>query len=199
MYAPEVVELLSKVLTTNGKIEKLQRMLPGIAYDCYSRNCLVDEIMMTNDIEGVHSTRKEIVDTIENGKKENKHGRFEGLVTKYLMLLDTDSWEISLNTCEDIRNLYNDIVLDEIEKNNEPDGEIFRKDVACVISATQKEKHKGVFPETKIIECMSKTLEILNLDKIPLLVRVAIVHYLIGYIHPFYDGNVTRRYQQKAA
>lgn len=189
VYAPEVVELLSRVLTTNSKIEKLQRMLPGVAYDCYSRNCLIDEIMMTNDIEGVHSTRKEIVDTIENEKKENKHSRFEGLITKYLMLLDTDSWEISLDTCEDIRNLYNDIVLDEIEKNNEPDGELFRKDVACVISATQKEKHRGIIPEAKIIEYMSKTLAILNLDKIPLLVRVAIVHYLMGYIHPFYDGN----------
>lgn len=199
VYAPEVVGLLSKILTTNSKIEKLQRMLPGVAYDCYSRNCLVDEIMMTNDIEGVYSTRKEIVDTIENEKSENKHSRFEGLITKYLMLLDTDSWEISLNTCEDIRNLYNDIVLDEIGEHDKPDGEIFRKDAACVISATQREKHRGIVPESKIIEYMTKTLEIFDFDHIPLLARVAVVHYLIGYIHPFYDGNVTQRHQQKAA
>lgn len=189
VYAPEVVGLLSKILTTNSKIEKLQRMLPGVAYDCYLRNCLVDEIMMTNDIEGVYSTRKEIVDTIENEKSENKHSRFEGLITKYLMLLDTDLWEISLNTCEDIRNLYNDIVLDEIGEHDKPDGEIFRKDAACVISVTQREKHRGIVPESKIIEYMTKTLEIFDFDHIPLLAQVAVVHYLIGYIHPFYDGN----------
>lgn len=36
---------------------------------------------------------------------------------------------------------------------------------------------------------MSKVIEILNSEQLPLLVRIAVVHYLIGYIHPFYDGN----------
>lgn len=36
---------------------------------------------------------------------------------------------------------------------------------------------------------MSKAIEILNSEQLPLLVRIAVVHYLIGYIHPFYDGN----------
>ena len=58
-----------------------------------------------------------------------------------------------------------------------------------MISATQQEKHKGVVPEAKIVEYMSKAIEILNSEQLPLLVRIAVVHYLIGYIHPFYDGN----------
>lgn len=39
------------------------------------------------------------------------------------------------------------------------------------------------------MEYMSKAIEILNSEQLPLLVRIAVVHYLIGYIHPFYDGN----------
>ena len=65
VYTPEMVSLLSKVLTVNSKIEVLYKSLPRAARDCYSRNCLIDEIMMTNDIEGVRSTRKEILDVIE--------------------------------------------------------------------------------------------------------------------------------------
>lgn len=190
VYTPEVVSLLSRILATNSKIERLQRSLPGVAYDCYSRNCLVDEIMMTNDIEGVRSTRKEIIDVIEEPDiDEDKYSRFQGLIRKYLMLLETEEWDISLKSCEDIRSLYDEIVLAEIESCNKPDGEIFRKDTACVVSATQQEKHIGIIPEARIVEYMSKTLEILNSDQLPLLIRVAIAHYLIGYIHPFYDGN----------
>lgn len=49
--------------------------------------------------------------------------------------------------------------------------------------------HHGVIPEDKIIEMMSSALEILNDEQINLLIRVAIFHYLFGYIHPFYEGN----------
>lgn len=190
VYTPEIVSLLSKILTTNSKIEKLYKSLPGVARDCYSRNCLVDEIMMTNDIEGVRSTRKEIVDVIDAPKdKEDKYSRFEGLIQKYLRLLESDTDDIPLNSCKDIRLLYDEIVLPEIDDCNKPDGEIFRKGNACVISATQQEKHKGIVPEAKIVEYISKAVEILNDEQYPLLIRIAVVHYLIGYIHPFYDGN----------
>ncbi|MCB6992692.1 Fic family protein [bacterium 210820-DFI.6.37] len=190
VYTPEMVSLLSKILTINAKIERLYKLLPGVACDCYSRNCLVDEIMMTNDIEGVRSTRKEIIDVIEAPEgKEDKHSRFEGLIQKYLRLLESDEDNIPLSSCKDIRLLYDEIVLPEIDDCNKPDGEIFRKDSACVVSATQQEKHKGIIPEAKIVEYMSKVIEILNSDQFPLLIRIAAAHYLIGYIHPFYDGN----------
>ncbi|MCI9638699.1 hypothetical protein AALA22_07365 [Anaerovoracaceae bacterium 41-7] len=50
-------------------------------------------------------------------------------------------YEITLETSRDIRNLYDEIVLAEIEKPNWLNGEIFRKDLAEVISGTQQGKH----------------------------------------------------------
>ena len=99
---------------------------------------------------------------------------------------------MSFRTCEDIRNLYNDLVYFEVAEDNPenlPDGKIFRKDSTSVVSATQKEIHRGIYPESNIIETMNKALDILNNDEIPFLFRVSVFHYLFGYIHPFYDGN----------
>jgi Fic family protein len=36
---------------------------------------------------------------------------------------------------------------------------------------------------------MGKARAILNEGMIPVFIRVAVFHYLFGYIHPFYDGN----------
>ena len=44
-------------------------------------------------------------------------------------------------------------------------------------------------PERKIIETFEQSLLVLNNDDIDIFVRIAVFHYLFGYIHPFYDGN----------
>ena len=49
--------------------------------------------------------------------------------------------------------------------------------------------HNGIMPEDKIIDYMDKCLDILNNDSLDVLIRIAIVHYLFSYVHPFYDGN----------
>ena len=53
----------------------------------FELKCLVEEIKMTNDIEGVASTRKEIEDALEavRSHQEGK-SRFMGIANKYLML-----------------------------------------------------------------------------------------------------------------
>ena len=70
-----------------------------------------------------------------------------------------------------------------------PDGVIFRKDSVSVSNAAQKEIHRGLYPENKIIEAMDHALAFLNGDSCDPLVRISAFHYLVGYIHPFYNGN----------
>lgn len=36
---------------------------------------------------------------------------------------------------------------------------------------------------------MEKALQFLHTDSCDYLLRIAVFHYLFGYIHPFYDGN----------
>ena len=192
---PELSNLIFQILRTDKRITSLSRALPPVAIDQFTKRCLIDEIVLTNKIEGVYSTRKEIATVLDelaasSEKKKGKRRRFLGLVAKYLKLQTGDFVEIT--TCEDIRKLYDEIVLPEVieeDPNNAPDGTIFRKESASIKTSTDKEIHRGVYPESAIIQEIEKALEFLNDENIEKLYRISGFHYLLEYIHPFYDGN----------
>ena len=84
---PEMFKTIELININNIAIEALFKALPGSAQESFINECLIDEIMTTNGIEGVHSTRKEIQVAINKNLKkdkvEEKKKRFEGLIKKY--------------------------------------------------------------------------------------------------------------------
>lgn len=189
-YDSEIMSLVSKINSLNYELNEIFNDLPDIAKEQYMRKSLIDEIHFTNQIEGVVSTRKDINDLItEIERKTTTCNRFEGIVNKYLMLTDE---KLQFLSSKDIRKLYDEMLYNEIQsedKNNLPDGEIFRKDLVHVYKSGEKVVHNGLMPESKIIDYMNKALNILNSESIDVLIKIAIFHYFLGYIHPFYDGN----------
>ena len=190
LITPDILHLVSSILRWDQNLNKLRQILPGNALNQYKNTCLINEIMLTNDIENVHSSRREIGDLLFDLSLNDKRKRFGGLVNKYKMLLNDDPRELS--TCQDIRDIFDELVSSEIledEPANMPDGKYFRADSVTVYSKTQKPLHHGLQPESNIIETLEQSLQFLNNDSIEYLLRISVFHYLFGYIHPFYDGN----------
>ena len=189
METPELIKKVVEITRLDKDISLLSHSLPGVALKQYINKCLIDEIVITNNIEGVHSTRKEIGEILDDleGKSDK---RFFGLVNKYNALM-TGNY-VAIKDSHDVRALYDEMFLSEIIEENpkdEPDGDIFRKEHVDVVDPTQKVIHHGLYPESKIIDSMNDAIKILNGSTIDPLFRISVFHYLFGYIHPFYNGN----------
>lgn len=192
VITPEILSLITDIRKHNANISKLisPDKFPQIAIEQFEKKCLIDEIKLSNEMEGVHSTRKEISDALSSKFRTKENRRIYGITQKYKLLM-TDE-KIKLHTCEDIRMLYDELLLPEIEiddTENIPDGVLFRKNRVAVQNDRHEEIHIGLMPETSIITTMTQALELINSNTCEPLIAISVFHYMFGYIHPFYDGN----------
>lgn len=190
VYSDEITNLIADIYRADKVLNTIVYNLPGIAIQQFTKKSLIDEIKLTNDLEGVYSTRKEISELLKPANFNKVKKRLYGLVQKYCMLLNDE--QISIKSCKDIKNLYTDLVLKEViaeEPKNAPDGIYFRKDSVSVQGADLKIIHNGVNPEDKIISYMDEGLNLLTNPDINTLISTSAFHYFIGYIHPYYNGN----------
>ncbi len=192
-YHKDILRMISKISFLDKKVTDIFNILPSLAKTLYIKKCLIDEILYTNEIEGIISTRKEIseiIDTIKNNEK-TKPNKIQSLINKYLMLMDNQHEVIS--NCNDVRTLYDELVLDDIiayDPKDKPDGVLFRANSVQILNEVSgKVMHEGVMPEAKIIDMMSNSINFLNDESVEPIIRIAIFHYIFSYIHPFYDGN----------
>lgn len=56
-------------MRSSGEISELWSFLPGIAFEKIFYEYLIDEIISTNDIEGVKTTSREIIEAIGSVRK----------------------------------------------------------------------------------------------------------------------------------
>nr|WP_246439644.1 Fic family protein [Bacillus benzoevorans] len=160
--------------------------MPAIAVKPYLDKLLINELQSTNEIEGVRSTKKELSEIVSlvNENKSSKNKRFIGLVKTYKYINKIEPFV----RVEDFRKLYDAVVADEVAANKQPDGEIFRKDIATITDGS-KTTHVGIYPESTIKDYLNNLLFFLNTSNMPDLYKYMLAHYYYEYIHPFYDGN----------
>lgn len=186
----ELSVLNERILKDERRITASLFDLPRIAVGALIRSLVIDEVVCSNELEGVHSTRRQINDLLEStpsetGKLERK--RFRELARLYLEL--SDSEHIFPETPEDIRRIYDRIMAGEDLGDDAPDGALFRKGGVDICGTGGKVIHSGIMPESRIISAMSKMLALTSSPEIPETYAAVISHFLFEYAHPFYDGN----------
>ncbi|WP_300330693.1 Fic family protein [Fusobacterium sp.] len=185
-YLPinEINLLQEKIFLNSKKIMELDLKLPSVAKFACINDIMTNEITKTNGIEGIHSTKKEIYESMD----QKKTTRYSGIVNKYTQIISNIVENI--DSPEQIRKMYDDIFLEDILKNpeNKLDGILFRKG-RINISNGANNIHSGDPSEESIIEHINDLIKFMNKKDIPSLIKASIVHYYFEYIHPFYDGN----------
>ena len=160
--------------------------------DKYHISALIEEAISSSQLEGAATTRivaKEMI--LQQKKPRNKSERM--ILNNYLtikkIVSELKEKELSLDL---IKKIHKMMVRGTL-KNSSKEGE-FRKsnDIHVVDTGVQEIQHTP--PDYRTVEALLKSLcEFINNETQEVywhpLVKASILHYAIGYIHPFVDGN----------
>lgn len=182
----ELTRQLNDVLARERSIAVLWNGIPRIMKHSYIVHAISEEILSTNDIEGVRSTRKEVQDAVETAQHETAQTthapRFAEFARLYLGL--TAEHTQLPQTLDDLRTIYDDVMGDD-----RPDGELFRNGDVEIIGAGERVVHTGAHTEARVNELLTQMLALMRSEQIPALLAAPAAHFLFEYTHPFYDGN----------
>lgn len=144
-----------------------------------------DEIVATSAIESIDfsrdSVRRILRGMAPNDEQEN---RILGVKHGLEFIADTDN----KITEENLYKLYMMTVGDFLQDDDKlSDGNLYRHDTVYIVS--DRVEHSGL-DYKKVPQYMKLLVEFINAeDDINDLIKAAIIHFYIAFVHPYFDGN----------
>lgn len=183
-YPTEDINLLILDINLNQKdLDNLIDSFEPFTKKQILQSFLLDEIVATNSIENIYSTKHDIFYCL-NKLEKSYDKKIISIVNAYRMLLE-EGFEIK--SLKDIRDIYDRLFVEAIAKEDLPDGKYFRKgDV--YISDGLKNVHHGISGEENINKAMNEFIATYNKSS-NLYESLLLSHFLFETIHPYYDGN----------
>lgn len=182
--------LVANILRNSMQITKLanHNELPQVAISSYLKKLLSNEIIFTNEIEGVETNPKEIGTIIGNLK--NRPGRvekrLESPIRKYHDSITAGMRQI--DTLKDYRDIYDELLRGEIPPEKLPDGKRFRNSFAFIGTGSHA-VHIPPINEAEIETALEQLIIFMNNDDLVTLEKAIITHFMFENTHPFLDGN----------
>lgn len=209
IYSKEEVKALFKLLNESGEYEPLpildsdgnkifvSKSLKTVNFDFIlnksksaiflSDEQFVDEVVHTLGIENIHSTRREVKDVLKKGYTQNIH--VQNTVNAFRYIEEQVQLENKI-THDSIKKLYNILMNGVLEKDeNLLDDHYYRHDKVFV-TGSKGIVHNGV-PYIKVYNHMDNLIKLINNPKSRYSISTvySIIHFYVGYIHPYFDGN----------
>lgn len=184
-----------RVLRRERRVSALWKALPPVALGAFLRSLILDEVVYSNEIEGVHSTRRQIEVALNEAKRDTSslagaakrpHAPFMEFARLYLGLTDNPQLP---NALQDIRDIYDAVMRDSLDDEDQIKHSLFRTRPVVIESNRGKILHEGVMPETAIKKMLEQMLALMHSEEIPEIYSALLSHFLFEYVHPFYDGN----------
>lgn len=187
----EIINKLDKIRNNSSKISRLTNEAPSEPLNVFLvRKVIIEEILSNNEIEGVYTTRQEIIHIANN---QNAESQLLNIISQHGSMYSFLNFQVHQNPVNytspnDIRTLYDNMVSKDVSNDNALDGEIFRKEIVAISDET-KVVSRGLTPESAIITELSNMINYLNHNDMSPIIKILLSHYFFEYIHPFYDGN----------
>lgn len=184
----EIYIAIERIMNNSGVITRLSDELPKMAGMQFFFDTLTKEIISTNEIEGIRSTRKELkkaIDAVES--KNTKEVRLASTVKMYMAAFEDHN--IQIKSLADIRLIYDKLLENEIDPGDASDGQYFRKDSVKIVNDSGKAIHYPPVGEEVINSRLNQWIKFINNEEIPFLIKSLVGHFFFENTHPFYDGN----------
>ncbi len=183
---PEIETLVAKVTAASKQVNLIVNHLPDVLVKMTINNLLEEELVQTNKIESIDTDRLSVRAILVN-KSGSEQFRESQIVYQYKQLLKGN---VAFTNPSQLSALYFNFLENYISPDDlDAMGQLFRKDTVYVVTGTGKKVHTGVGGEANIYLAIQTLLDYLSYDDENIYIKVAVFHYLFGYIHPFYDGN----------
>ena len=184
---PRELSLLNEqVLRKERRVSALWKNLPSVALGSFVRGLIADEVVCSNEIEQIRSTRRQVEAALDAARERGgSHAPFYEFAQLYLNLADHPKLP---ETLEDIRRLYDSVVEGTLSPDDEIKTTLFRREPVYVMGNHGTTVHTGVAPNL-VRPMMEQLLRLMHTDDLPATYRAIVCHLLFEYIHPFFDGN----------
>ena len=151
----------------------------------YGIKAAEDEIVATSAIESIDFSRDSVRKILKGmAPKDEQENRILGIKHGLEFIADTTN---KINE-ENLYKLYMMAVGDFLTGDDKlVEGNMYRHDTVYVVS--DHVEHSGL-DHKKVPEFMKSLIAFVNLeDDINDLIKAAIIHFYIAFVHPYFDGN----------
>lgn len=151
----------------------------------FSFSTAENEIITTNAIENIDFNRESVRNILKGmAPKNESENRILGYKQGLEFIANTDN-KISEENLYQLYQITVGTFLNEDDRIK--NGYFYRHDAVYIIGS--KLEHKGISHE-KIPQAMKELVKFANSDDhINDLLKAAMIHFYIAYIHPYFDGN----------